>query len=1005
MRKVYSVMLMAFSLLVSANLWAIQGTDVLQEALDNAANGATITLDGNVTLTKAVNIYSGKTLTINLNGHSITGNFKNAMIYLYKGNLKITGEGSVVNTFAGDAGTCFQVEGQADHNIADWSKLEIDENVKVIAVGGTNDVYGKAIVVDGTVYGPYYTYLAQTIGEGRVLATDDVENYADYAMSTAKNKTSIGTNAGHAKYSMIGYANRFQTYKDVTTTLYLKNSATATPGKKYDSSNPRALAYGVKVIVKGYVHGGEYGIKNNGNVGLDAEGNKDNIAVIEVASTAKIEASTLGTSTAIASNGYGKFVINGTIEGGTGVYVKSGEVEIEDAVIASTYQGEFSDPVGKNSGINAGGSGIVIESNSSYNGGQDVTISGDTKVSGTVGYGIQETITTAATTEVSKVTVEGGTIEAGDQGAIIVSQGTKDEGKIEVVGGNVNNNIYVQGEGGEKNTADIEDFLPTEDNELYKTTAVTDPETGKTTIVVTKFDDIADMPVAANSVVAAVDNTGIEWTVTDDTEETLVADKTLTYLEAISAANKQILNVGDADHQVTLKVGRIVLGTKAQIIVAAGSRLIVDGVQGIVAPVVSNIVLSATEGSTSQFLFNPAVTSNRHPNATVEFITKSFRVDDTNKAFQRFGIPTHNQITEIESNPAIKTALYYYNWDSKNWINWAILNNGTAVDYSYMNKPFESYQMLTNAAAAGTVYKMKGEMVGNVNVDLEVGKRNWHAFANSYTGNIDVEALVNNGTYGNIYVYRRLADNSYVWDPVGKSDFDGLFGSPLATEIQPMQGFYVKATDANYPRFAIDYDGMLWTPATTVAAPAPRRAADQDITLARISVMNGNENVDNLFLMGGSRFTAEFEDGYDAEKLMNDGFNIFVSADEKMCKLATDNLEGAYLGVSAANAGYYTLNFSDINGEELVLVDLVNGSKTVMTEGASYQFFLAEGEANDYRFQIVGRQNMPTALENVENAANGNGIYSLTGQYMGNMSIWNTLPAGVYVVDGVKRVK
>ena len=181
----------------------------------------------------------------------------------------------------------------------------------------------------------------------------------------------------------------------------------------------------------------------------------------------------------------------------------------------------------------------------------------------------------------------------------------------------------------------------------------------------------------------------------------------------------------------------------------------------------------------------------------------------------------------------------------------------------------------------------------------------------------------------------------------------------------------------------------------------------QDLTLARLQVMNMNEvNVDNVYLMGGNCFTSEFEDGYDAEKMINDDFNLFVTSDEKMSKLASDNVLGSYLGVSAKSEGYYTINFSNIKGEEMVLVDLVSGAKTVMTEGGSYSFYLAAGESNDYRFQVVGRANMPTDVETVENAAgNGNGVYTITGQYMGNMSIWNTLPAGVYVVDGVKRVK
>lgn len=55
------------------------------------------------------------------------------------------------------------------------------------------------------------------------------------------------------------------------------------------------------------------------------------------------------------------------------------------------------------------------------------------------------------------------------------------------------------------------------------------------------------------------------------------------------------------------------------------------------------------------------------------------------------------------------------------------------------------------------------------------------------------------------------------------------------------------------------------------------------------------------------------------------------------------------------------------------------------------------------RFEIVGRQNMPTAIDNVEEAAKATGIYTITGQYLGRD--FSNLPAGVYIVNGVKVVK
>ena len=102
----------------------------------------------------------------------------------------------------------------------------------------------------------------------------------------------------------------------------------------------------------------------------------------------------------------------------------------------------------------------------------------------------------------------------------------------------------------------------------------------------------------------------------------------------------------------------------------------------------------------------------------------------------------------------------------------------------------------------------------------------------------------------------------------------------------------------------------------------------------------------------------------------------------------------------------YTISFENVQGEDLVLVDLVSGARTNMTEGAIYTFHAEANESNDYRFQVVSAAKMPTSIDEVEAAKTKKvGVYTLTGQYLGNASIFNALPAGVYVVDGVKKVK
>jgi hypothetical protein len=126
---------------------------------------------------------------------------------------------------------------------------------------------------------------------------------------------------------------------------------------------------------------------------------------------------------------------------------------------------------------------------------------------------------------------------------------------------------------------------------------------------------------------------------------------------------------------------------------------------------------------------------------------------------------------------------------------------------------------------------------------------------------------------------------------------------------------------------------------------------------------------------------------------------------EKFDIYAADEIENSYIGYRTVNAGMYTISFEDVQGEDLVLVDLVNGNRTNITEGAIYTFYADANESNDYRFEIVAAAKVPTAIENTEVVKSAKGIYTITGQYVGEMNVWNALPAGVYVVNGEKKVK
>jgi hypothetical protein len=200
----------------------------------------------------------------------------------------------------------------------------------------------------------------------------------------------------------------------------------------------------------------------------------------------------------------------------------------------------------------------------------------------------------------------------------------------------------------------------------------------------------------------------------------------------------------------------------------------------------------------------------------------------------------------------------------------------------------------------------------------------------------------------------------------------------------------------------LDYSTLVWDPFVNSANPAPARRAINNITKAQINIAGENET-DNTTIVADSELGNDRS--FCAPKYDNAGLQLYVSGDEKFDIYAADEIENSYIGYRTVNAGMYTISFENVQGEDLVLVDLANGARTNIEEGAIYTFHAEANESNDYRFEIVGRANMPTAIDNTEAVKSAKGIYTLTGQYMGEMNVWNSLPAGVYVVNGEKRVK
>lgn len=1035
MRKIYSLVLMATMLLIGTNAWAdvhavldendeakvqINGGDWqyathLKEAFDAVGAGQTanIVLLNPVSLSTHITMPSslpeggilnqaGQNITLDLNGHDIEAPRNVTVFRLVKGTLNITGSGYVKKiTTAGNEGAT-TVEGKAvitvagaeNKNTANWSTLTIGKDVIVTTVEQTG-----IFIHDGCTFGEI---------------TDNNDPFK------------VGYANLYSKYGYCTYYNKV-VWSDGSGTVEKMEQACGSEGipmacgamyNNGTTSVQQGAAFGVKVIIEGTVIAKKRAVQINGTVNqkpscTESRTQRDpehypnppyyqyNYPYVKIGPDAHIRAAADGGCTGIYASGYGVFDIAGEVSGATGVYMKAGDVKLEDADIRSSFTGSVTYSGGGASGVGgAGGSAIAIESNDAYAGNSGLSITGDTKVTGGSGYAIHEqTYTEDGGATTSHVTIDGGTIQGGTQGAIAITDGALPVTKIG--GGNVDASSVTVTNGTSSTTVDITNLFPNDDD--YHTTAI--EADGKTVIVVSKgTEPTAKTEWTAIAALAAGSNAN--WT--GFTAGTIANGETVNLgeLQIVSADGTEGKELQEltVENGGILKVNHLLMNDYARITVEAGGKLIVKGTQGIVAPLADNIVLQASETEQAIFLVHPDVSSNRHPNATVEFTSNS--VTTTSPSFyskQRFGIPTWKQLNSITTENGgspVQTAISSFSYANNEWTDVSWINvPAKDENLNLIADPFAYYQMQHNTPNAGTIVTMTGELYGNTSPVLGILANSWNGFANSYMAPINADELMDMipNTVDKAFQIYELPNTPGVkgsWKAVSKLDLE---------DIRPMQAFLIRNTKAAAD-VTVDYADAVYYPTSGETKPSAPARRGENITKAKLIVM-GESYMDQVLVAEDAQFSAEFDNGYDAAKYMNDGINLYVSADEKMAIFATDNLENTYLGFQAVNGGNYTIEFANVQGEDLTLIDLDNNASVVMVEGNKYEFTATANSANDYRFKIVSTFNAPTAIDNTNAVKSAKGIYTITGQYVGEMNVWNSLPAGIYVIDGAKRVK
>lgn len=473
-------------------------------------------------------------------------------------------------------------------------------------------------------------------------------------------------------------------------------------------------------------------------------------------------------------------------------------------------------------------------------------------------------------------------------------------------------------------------------------------------------------------------------------------------------------NNSDPEHSQTLIVnnGLDVLG--ASTVTVQPTAALVVGEGGITTQSASSIVIEADEDGSASLLLHPAITVNQTPELTVKMKAHVGKVSANNYEWHRFAIPV-DEISSLPSTaPTSTTAIF--TWDHA-----AQGGQGDWVSISALSDldPFKGYTLTVDYdGVTDYVYTFTGRLTGNINTDLQLTHQGYNFFGNSYTGYIKLATLAD-AIIGNA----DLDATVWAWDSEHQvygsvslralqeaedGNYAHLIFPAWKREIAPMQTFILRLPNKDNATAEVDYASAIWgNPrySGSTSSSAPARMAEIDGSIISMSISSENGSADNVLFMEKNAYSDDFENGYDAMKYMNENaVNMFVTVNgEDLSAVATDAIEGKMLTIQTGKAVNYTLTIDAALGAEYAIRDNVTNQVIAIEEGATYEFAAQPNSTIANRFEIVGRAQMPTAIENTEVKANVKGIYTIMGQYLGEN--FDILPAGVYVVDGVKIVK
>jgi hypothetical protein len=371
-------------------------------------------------------------------------------------------------------------------------------------------------------------------------------------------------------------------------------------------------------------------------------------------------------------------------------------------------------------------------------------------------------------------------------------------------------------------------------------------------------------------------------------------------------------------------------------------------------------------------------------------------------------MPVEHMAATWVKAPNVPTYLYGWDYSAQEWAQVGVTEMVPFAGYTLS----PDKEISTNTAVT---YTFKGKLLGNTNCTLNLNHHGYNFFGNSYTGYISILKLVEQ-----IMGDAKIDGTVWMWDGEkyqgvaleyvrNYGEIPGLVPS-WQKEVAPMQTFVLRLTGSEFSSTDINYADAIWgnprydnAKSALNAAPA-RQAEINDNAIISMSI-SANGQKESIVLIENGVYSDAYDRGYDAIKYMNENsFNTYVGVNgENYGTVATDNLDGKMLSIKTNNELAYSMTFDFVAGEEYALRDNATNQVIAIEEGATYEFAAQPNSTVEGRFEIVSVAKMPTAIENTEVKTNVKGIYTLTGQYVGEN--FEALPAGVYVVNGVKIVK